>query len=149
MVESLKVNQQAMLDTTIDSWAQASDLAAFLVETRQLPIRMAHQIVGILVRLCEEEGIRPKDVQTQTLDRASILFLGKPLGLSQEDLSYAMNPEVAVATRRSVGSPSSQEMHDQISTSQSILEANQKRLSNLREHSDRADQSLEEAIKAL
>ena len=71
MIETLKVNREAMLATTTDSWAQASDLAAFLAETRNLPIRMRHQIVGIMVRLSEEEGIRPKDVKTNLLDSAA------------------------------------------------------------------------------
>ena len=40
-------------------WATATDLAGALVRERDLPWRTAHQIVGILVRLCEERGLGP------------------------------------------------------------------------------------------
>ena len=92
IVSTLTVDVAQMRRHTTTSWSQASDLAAVLVQERGLNWRMAHQIVGIMVRLAEEEDVEPARATPELLDRAALLFLGQPLGLSGETLARGPRP---------------------------------------------------------
>lgn len=149
MVKTLKVNREAMLATAANSWAQASDLAAVLVQEKGLSMRTAHQIVGVMVRLAEEQGVRPIDAGPELLDSAAQLFLGSSLELDKTEMADAMDPVVAVATRRAIGSPGSPEMRRQIDASRRLLVGDEDRLSQMRQRSKTAAEKLETAIDAL
>ena len=56
------------------NWATVTDLAGVLVTRRDLPWRTAHQIVGIMVRLCEERRLGPADVTPALLDEVAAHF---------------------------------------------------------------------------
>src|SRR5688572_20714748 len=58
----LVINKPHMREESWRHWATVTDLAGVLVSERDLPWRTAHQIVGIMVRLCEERGLGPADV---------------------------------------------------------------------------------------
>ena len=106
-----------MLRRSNTFWGQAADLAAVLVQERGLPWRMAHQTVGIMVRLAEEEGIGPSDATPALLDRAATLFLGRPVGLSAAQLAAGLDAAACVQTRTATGSPGPAEMRRQIAAS--------------------------------
>ena len=62
LLPALQIHKAHMREQAWRHWATATDLAGALVSQRGLPWRTAHQIVGILVRLCEERGLGPADV---------------------------------------------------------------------------------------
>jgi argininosuccinate lyase len=90
-------------------WATATDLAGALVSRRDMPWRTAHQIVGILVRLCEERGLTPADVTSALLDEASTLYHDKPAGLGDADIRAALDPGRFIAERTLRGGPAPEE----------------------------------------
>ena len=103
VVSTLKVDKELMLKRVGAFWAQASDLAAAMVMEKGLPWRVAHQIVGILVRQAEEEGKGPRDVTPERLDRAAVAYLGKPVGMSAESIARALDPVACIGMRRITG----------------------------------------------
>ena len=121
MIETLEVDTDKMLQRAVDSWAQAADLAAVLVQERGLSWRMAHQTVGVMVRLAEEEGVSPGHPTPELLDRAAMLFLGRDLSADDDLLSRALDPEVCLGTRTATGSPGPAEMKRQIESSRALL----------------------------
>jgi argininosuccinate lyase len=149
MVETLKVDRDLMLKRSVESWAQAPDLVGVLVEEKGLSWRVGHQIVGIMVRLAEEEGIAPQDATPALLDRAATLFLGEPLSLSSETMARGLDPIAAVQARVATGSPGPREMERQISASRRLLEEDEARMRPVRKRLAEADEALEDAIDAL
>src|SRR3979409_2234435 len=83
----------------------APDLAAALVSQRGLAWRTAHQIVGILVRLCEERGLGPDRVTPELLDAAALPNHDRPAGLDQNAIRPALDPERFIAVRTLRGVP--------------------------------------------
>ena len=138
-----------MLKRSVESWAQAPDLVGVLVEEKGLSWRVGHQIVGIMVRLAEEDGIAPQDATPALLDRAATLFLGEPLSLSSETMARGLDPVAAVQARVATGSPGPREMERQISASRRLLEEDEARMRPVRKRLAEADEALEDAIDAL
>jgi argininosuccinate lyase len=101
--------KEFLLEHTGRHWATATDLAGELVRQRDLPWRSAHQIVGILVRLCEERGLSPREVTPALLDEAAILYHELPAGLSQATITDALDPRCFVARRNLQGGPAPSE----------------------------------------
>jgi argininosuccinate lyase len=94
-------------------WGTATDLAGALVRERDLPWRTAHQIVGILVRLCEERGLGPAEVTPGLLDEAATAYHGKPAGLGEPSIRSALDPRRFVEARDLRGGPAPTEARRQ------------------------------------
>ena len=60
LLPALEIRKEHMLEQAWRHWATATDLAGALVRERDLPWRTAHQIVGILIRLCERARTRAR-----------------------------------------------------------------------------------------
>jgi argininosuccinate lyase len=101
--------KEFLLEHSKRHWATATDLAGELVRQRDVPWRSAHQIVGILVRLCEERDLTPSDVTPALLDEAALLYHGQPAGLDQAAIDLALDPEHFVARRDLQGGPAPSE----------------------------------------
>jgi argininosuccinate lyase len=149
IVATLKVNVDRMRQRTADSWAQASDLAGALVEEKGLPWRMAHQTVGIMVRLAEEDGVPPGRATSELLDRAAVLFLGHPIGLSADSMARALDPTACVERRQITGSPGPAEMRHQIQASRDLLSHDTATLAERHDRLTQAQQKLTDAMAAI
>ncbi len=149
IVSTMEVNVDLMRRRTGEHWAQAPDLAAVLVQEHGLNWRLAHQVVGIMVRLAEEEGIAPAQATPELLDRAAVLFLGRPLGLRPDELARALDPVACVHARTATGSPGPDEMRRQLATSRERLAADRDRLAARQARLEAADRALDEAVQVL
>ncbi len=151
MIESMKVSKDKMLKLTVNSWAQAADLAALLVQEKGLSWRIAHQIIGVMVRLSEEDNLPPGYPTTELLDRASNLFLGKSLNVNEEFLRRGLDPEIAISTRTATGSPGPKEMKNQITNSKKLVGnddlINSERKNHIVNAERLTDQVIEEILK--
>jgi argininosuccinate lyase len=130
-------------------WATATDLASALVRKRDLPWRTAHQIVGILVRLCEERGLKPSDVTPELLDEAAIAYHEQPAGLSQEEIMTALDPVRFIENRTLRGGPAPEESLRQVRLFTEHLEADEAAVAGIRQRLADAERKLKEAVDAL
>jgi argininosuccinate lyase len=104
-------------------WAQATDVAGALVREKGLPWRSAHQIVGILIRYCDERGLAPSDVTTKLVDEAAVEYMDEPAGLSEPALAQALDPRHFVQARAAVhGGPAPADVTLQIGELTAALE---------------------------
>lgn len=149
MVTTLTVNRDGMLKHAVNSWAQAADLAGTLVQQEGLSWRMAHQTIGIMVRLAEEENVPPGTADLQLLNRAAILFIGKPLLMDQTTLEQALDPTISLNTRTATGSPGPNEMVHQLQTSSNYLKDDQESLDICKRSVDDAENELQKAIDRI
>lgn len=107
-------------------WAQGTDVAGALVREKGLPWRSAHQIVGILIRLCDERGLAPSEVTTELVDEAAVEYMAEPAGLSEQALSQALDPRHFVHAREAIsGGPSPADVRRQIAELSAVLDRDQ------------------------
>ena len=113
LLPALDIRVEHMREQAWRRWATATDLAGALVRARDLPWRTAHQIVGILVRLCEERGLGPAAVTSTLLDEAAVAYHGRPAGLGDLSIKAALDPVRFVEARDLRGGPASKETRRQ------------------------------------
>ena len=109
LLPALTIRKAWMREQAWVHWATVTDLAGALVSQRNLPWRTAHQIVGIVVRLAEERGLSPADVDPALLDEASMAYHGVPAGLDQASIDEALDPGRFIASRGLRGGPAHDE----------------------------------------
>ena len=149
LLPALEVNRERMRDMAGSYWAQATDVAGALVRENELPWRTAHQIVGILVRLSYERGIKPMEATPQLLDEAAVEYMGEPVGLSDEALDCALDPAEFVNGRTVYGGPSAEECrnrlpeyHEQLRQDRLAVQQMERRLADASTEQERAIDAL-------
>jgi argininosuccinate lyase len=105
LLPALEIRRERMREQAWRRWATGTDLAGALVRLRDLPWRTAHQIVGILVRLCEERGLGPDAVTPARLDEAAVLYHGEKAGLDAAQIREALDPQRFIEARTIRGGP--------------------------------------------
>jgi argininosuccinate lyase len=130
-------------------WATATDLAAALVRQRDLPWRTAHQIVGILIRLCNQRGLGPADVTPALLDEAAIAYHDRAADLDQESIHAALDPRRFIAERTLRGGPAPQESLRQARLFEDRAVADEKVVAGIDARLDEAARNLETAVDAI
>jgi argininosuccinate lyase len=146
---ALIVKKERMLELAGSYWGQATDVAGALVREKGLPWRTAHQIVGILVRLSIERGIPPLKITPSLVDEAAIDYMGKPVGLSGEALSEALDPTAFVGRRTLFGGPAPKAAQREVAFFREQLKKDKARATALTDQVTASDKKLEEAIDAL
>jgi argininosuccinate lyase len=145
----LKLDTERMRTRAGEFWCQATEVAGALVRDKNMNWRSAHQIVGILVRFCEERGIQPMDVTPQLLDEAAIDYLGEPVALSAASLATALDPVAAVQRRTLYGGPAPSEVRERLSEYRSALANDEEKLRAAQAQVQAGLARLEHAIDAL
>ena len=146
---ALVIRREHMLEMAWKHWATVTDLAGALVREKDLPWRTAHQIVGVMIRLCEERGLGPADVTPAILDEAAMLSHEQPAGLSQATIDAMRDPARFVAVRTVQGGPAAPKslrqarlFGEHLARDVAVLAAMERRLAD-------AAQALEAAVDAV
>jgi argininosuccinate lyase len=103
VVSTLRVNPERMWEALCSGFSQATDLAEYVMQTREIDYRSAYLLVGEAVRKASREGLRGVDITGEMLDEAAVGTIGRSLGLTGRDLSQVLDPRAIVLTRTSVG----------------------------------------------
>jgi argininosuccinate lyase len=149
LLPALVVRKQHMLEMAWKHWATATDLAGALVRDKDVPWRTAHQIVSVMIRLCEERGLGPEDVTPAILDEASMLYYEKPAGLSQATIDAMRDPVRFIAARTVQGGPAAPESQRQAKLFGELLTRDQATVAGMEQRLAKAAQSLEKAVDAV
>jgi argininosuccinate lyase len=148
LLPALVIRKDHMFEQAWRHWATATDLAAALVQQRDLPWRTAHQIVGILIRLCEERGLGPADVTPALLDEAAIAYHDAPAGLDEASIRVALDPRRFIAERTLRGGPAPAESLRQARLFEDGLVADEQLVAGIDAHLEAAAAKLEAAVEA-
>ncbi len=103
VVRTLEVNSGPMRAALESGFAQATDLAEYIMQTCEIDYRTAYRVVGHAVRQASAAGLRGADLDGAMLDSAAADITGAPLGLAGRDLSAVLDPWEIVASRTSTG----------------------------------------------
>jgi argininosuccinate lyase len=149
LLPALEIRKEHMREQAWRHWATATDLAGALVRSRDLPWRTAHQIVGILIRLCEERGLGPADVTPELLDEAAIAYHELPVGLDRRSIAAALDPRRFIAERTLRGGPAPVESQRQSQLFEDGLAADESLVADIDARLEAAARSLETAVDAV
>ena len=130
-------------------WATATDLAGALVRQRNLPWRTSHQIVGVLIRLCEDRGLGPDGVTPALLDEAAMAYHDKPAGLDAGQIKAALDPGRFITARTMRGGPAPAESLRQADLFERGLQADEATVTGIRTRLAESARKLEAAIDAI
>jgi len=103
VVRTLEVNAGRMADVLESGFAQATDLAEYVMQTCAIDYRTAYRVVGHAVRQASSAGLRGVDIDGALLDASAAEITGRPLGLAGRDLSAVLDPGQIVASRTTLG----------------------------------------------
>ncbi len=149
LLPALGIRRERMREQAWRHWATATDLAGALVRERGLPWRTAHQIVGILVRLCEDKGVGPEAVTPALLDEAAVAYHGTPAGLEAAQITTALDPGRFIAARATRGGPAPGESLRQSAVFEEGLKADEATVAGINERLVAAGRKLEAAIDSV
>lgn len=145
----LTINKSHMREQSWQNWATITDLAGALVSERDMPWRTAHQIVGIMVRLCEERKLGPANVTPDLLDEAAVLYHGTPAGLDQQTISAVLEPERFIAARTLQGGPAKEESLRQAKLFEAAVVIDEQIVNGIDTRLGESARKLEAAIDAI
>ncbi|ABR55106.1 argininosuccinate lyase [Methanococcus vannielii SB] len=123
MVSTIKVNKERMKENAEKNYATATELADTLVRECNIAFRMAHGIVGELVRTSIEEKVEIKDI---ILD----VFKANGLHLSKEKIDSALDPYENVKLRDVIGGPAPKEVERAVLSFKNKMELHSKNLND-------------------
>jgi argininosuccinate lyase len=112
VIETLIIKPNA-LQAALDPAMLATDLADYLVR-KGVPFRKAHELVGQVVRLAEESGVKLDQVPVKEM---SNIFPG-----FDTDVSQVFNMETSVALRNATGGTAPEQVRRQIKAAEILIE---------------------------
>lgn len=149
-VRTMSVRKDAMRRSAEIGFGTATELADIIVRETGLSFRMAHNVVGRVVRETIEAGRTAMDITAADLDAASKALFGHELGLSATEVSKALDPAENLKTRTVTGGPAPALMADMIAARRAALDEGLKRISSVRRRVADADAELTSQVaKAL
>ena len=114
MLSSMSFNVDRGMELALANFSTATELADLMVSDKNLPFRIAHQIVGRTVTEAISQGMRPEDIDTKFLDKIAVEINGSPLGIRAELVENALNPYEIIKTRDVKGGPSPKAVKESI-----------------------------------
>jgi argininosuccinate lyase len=149
LLPALKIRKEYLREHSWRYWATGTDLAGALVRKHDVPWRTAHQIVGILVRLCEERGLGPADVTPELLDEAAVAYHGHGYKLDQAEIKEALDPGRFIATRTLRGGPAPSESQRQARLFGELLAADERTVTGMEARLAESRDKLEQAVERI
>lgn len=120
VVRNLKVKEDAMKKPFL-SFLTATEVANMLTRNYGVPFRIAHRIVGALVKALIDNGKTLLDATPEYLTKVSAEHFNLPLIVKTEDLSRALDLAGFIESHSVRGGPSKKEVERMISTRKKLL----------------------------
>ncbi|MEM1607123.1 MAG: argininosuccinate lyase [Candidatus Bathyarchaeia archaeon] len=141
LIGSIRVREEAFRKPYL-SFLTATELANTLVRNHNIPFRLAHKVVGALVKALMEEGKNLYDATPEKLAEISRKILGSPIHVNAEELRRAIDPACFIESHSVRGGPSKREVERMISARRAVLNQYRGSIEALR-------RSVEKSISAL
>ena len=112
MIDTMKINPEAMAESAKRGFTNATDAADYLVN-HGVPFRDAHGIIGQLVLMCIDRGISLDELPLEEYKKISPVF--------EEDIFDAISMKTCVERRNIIGAPGPKAMRAVIATNEEYL----------------------------
>ncbi|MGD0234251.1 MAG: argininosuccinate lyase [Syntrophorhabdales bacterium] len=111
-IEGLSVHREKMKEAVVASFMPAVEMAEYLA-LKGIPFREAHQIVGKMVKYCEEQKKRLAELTLEEMRRFSAVFA--------DDVRSYIDPVNILKSRKTIGGASHKEVTREIAREQKYL----------------------------
>ncbi|HEY0196450.1 MAG TPA: argininosuccinate lyase, partial [Methanobacterium sp.] len=115
MLSTTEFNKKRGEELAEANYSTATELADLMVKEKNLPFRVAHQIVGRTVSKALGEGLKPSDINPDYIDVVAYELTGKYLKLDEVLVKNALDPQQVVLTRKVIGGPAPEMVEEAIS----------------------------------
>ena len=146
---TVKVKPERMAHLAGANFIQAPQLAETIAREEGLPFRVAHRMVGRLVRDCIEAQIAPAQVELAMINRAAIEILGKPLKMSPAALRECMDLALIVRERKTPGGPGHRQVGKMLKERTASLARDASWIRSCRELIEKAKRLTDERVMQL
>lgn len=121
-LDSIKIKPENMRKKAKSNFSVVTDLADELVRTENMPFRVAHEIVGNIVKECLDRGIRSDGITADIVNTAAKEVTGKSINWTEEHAEKVLSPEHSMNAKKSAGSPSPEQCNLMIAALSKKLE---------------------------
>ena len=149
VLETMTVKPERMATAAADGYGTATELADVIVRETGMSFRMAHNIVGRVVREAIEAGRTAPEITTADLDQACVVLFGKPLGISAAAVRRALDPAENLKSRTVTGGPAACEIARMLAKRQLALQADMHAVATTRTRVARAEQTLRAGVASF
>lgn len=119
MIETMRVNPDAMMAQARKGYLAATDVADYLAK-KGMPFRRAHEVVGHLVLLCDKRGCDLDDLSLEDFKAESDLF--------EADITQALDLPSIVAARTTYGGTGHEAVKEQLAQAKQAWEKDKSQL---------------------
>jgi argininosuccinate lyase len=114
VLQTMAVRPERMRHLAEIGFGTATELADVIVRESGLSFRMAHNIVGVVVRETIEAGKTALAITAADLDRAAQMLFGNKLGIPHDAVRKALDPVENLRLRTVTGGPAPAVMREMI-----------------------------------
>jgi len=149
VLRGLRVDAARMLATAGGNFSTVTDLADALVQKHGFSFRVAHQIVGALVREAVEAGVRGANgINCAMVERVVERVTGRALKIPPQELAKYLDPRQNVLRRTVTGGPAPTAVEKMLARSERTLAADAARIVEREAALTAADGRLRDAVAA-
>ena len=149
VLETMTVRPARMRHLAEIGFGTATELSDVIVRETGMSFRMAHNIVGKVVREAIEAGRTAMDIDASALEAASQSLFARSLGIADAVVRNALDPMANIRLRTIVGGPAPVRMQEMVSARIAALERDEGGVRTTLQRIARADERLEAMVSAL
>ena len=123
VLAGLRFNASVAESRLANGFAMATDLAETITLATGLDFRLAHRIVGRLVRDAAQAHRVMRDLTVADLDAAAQVMLNRPLRLPEAVFAQALDATSAVAARQGIGGAAPEPLAAMLAECRAVLDA--------------------------
>ena len=142
-------NTDRMLTLVEENYSTVTDLTDNLVRQSDLSFREAHHVVGRVVRVALDKGLKANEISSAIIEEAAKDVAGRPVVLDAETLRRSLDPAAAVEGRKGIGGPAPDEVRRMIGEARKRLADDRQRNDERRARVDAARTTLKAEITAF
>ncbi len=140
---TVHVRPEAMRRSAEVGYGTATELADVIVRSSGISFRMAHNVVGRVVREALERGRTADEIRLEDVEGAAEALFGRRLGLTAAEVAEALDPMENVRSRRATGGPAPERMAEMLARRRAEIAADLAALATVADRIDAAYATLE------
>jgi len=148
-IDTMIIYEDRMLELARGGFQTVSELADEIYRQTGLPYRTAHGIVANVVNQALDAGLEAMDITTEMVDGAAEKVIGKPLRMSQEDITRSLDPVNFVESHDVVGGPAPKEVRRVIGVRRERLAEARERQAQRKARLEKGDELLAKAVQEM
>ncbi len=147
-LEGLQFDVMRMYEAAELGFSTATELANELVRRFGVPFRVAHRVVGRLVKEAVDKGLTPREITVQMLEEVAKRE-GLAIEVDERFVREGLSPEVCIARCKVLGGPSRESVIRMINDRKLKLSRDSEALSGVKRVVEEIDSLLDDEAKRL